>query len=157
MFDYNNYNNVAALIGATVTAILVSEERLTFQTDKGLLTYVVEGDCCSSSYFHDFYGVKNLLENGPITAAEAVELSPGDVGYHAPTWDPAANPREWQDEVQVYGFRLTTTHPKFGDVSSVFSFRNDSNGYYGGSLYPVADGEIHADQKLIDDDIVQIA
>lgn len=125
-------NGIQELVGKTISAVMISESLLVFQTDAGLVGFEVEGDCCSLSYFHDFYGVKNLLENGPVTAAEAVELAPGDVGYREETWDTEANPREYQDVVLVYGFRLTTEHATFGPVSSVVSFRNDSNGYYGG-------------------------
>lgn len=107
------------------------------------MTYTVEGDCCSSSYFFDMHGVEHLLNNGPVTAFEAVSLSPGDVGYQ----DPDATRREYDEEVKVYGYRLTTEHPKFGPVSSVFSFRNSSNGYYGGWMY-LAEGRIDMAQQV---------
>lgn len=52
------------------------------------------------------------------------------------------------------GYRLTTVHPKFGEVSSVFSFRNVSNGYYGGWIEPVDLDVTKADQiKLTDDEV----
>lgn len=127
--------SLTPLIGARVNAILMSEGRLVFQTDRGLVGYYVDGDCCSTSYFFDFYGVRNLLDNGPVLAFEKVELSPGDVGYHAETWDPDLVQRKYQDCVKVYGYRITTEDTRFGPVSSVFSFRNDSNGYYGGDMY----------------------
>src|SRR5690242_380172 len=133
----------APLIGATVVGIYVSEEYLTFETNRGLVTYTVDGDCCSHSYFFDFHGVENLLSNGPVIAFESVDLSPGDVGYQ----DPAATRREYDEEVVVYGFRLTTEHPQFGSVSSVFSFRNSSNGYYGGSMY-LTEGRIDPAQQV---------
>lgn len=135
--------DTSELIGRTITRIRMNEDYLVFDTDAGEIAYTVEGDCCSHSYFFDFYGVRNVLDNGPVSAFEEVELSPGDPGYHPDDclgyqWDseagaykPNACGRD-HDQIAVYGLRLTTKHPVFGPVSSVFSFRNDSNGYYGG-------------------------
>ena len=116
-------------IGATVRSIWISEDQLALMTDQGWVVWGVDGDCCSTSYFFDFYGVENLLTNGPVAAFESIDLSPGDPGYKPSTWEPDANQYE---EIEVYGFRLTTRHPLFGPVSSVLSFRNSSNGHYGG-------------------------
>lgn len=122
-----------ALIGARIWAIHMDESQLVFDTDRGRIGYHVEGDCCSTSYFFDFYGVANLLAGEPVTAFEAVDLAPGDVGYRPETWEQGVGVicRD-AEEIQVYGYRLTTTHPTFGEVSAVVSFRNSSNGYYGG-------------------------
>lgn len=152
MSDSTESELATALVGATVRAIHISEDYLTFDTDRGLVTYTVEGDCCSHSYFFDFYGVEHLLKNGAVTAFESVGLSPGDVGYHAPTW---TVPEDAYDEVVVYGFRLTTEHPGFGSVTSVFSFRNSSNGYYGGWMY-LTEGAIHAGQRQLTADITEV-
>lgn len=122
-----------AIVGKTILAMHWDEDRLVFDTTDGLVGFYVDGDCCSSSYFYDFYGVRNLLDNGPVTAFEEVTLSPGDPGYKASTWED--NGREiGYDHIQVYGYRFTTVHPLFGEVSSVLSFRNSSNGYYGGEM-----------------------
>jgi len=112
------------LIGKTVKHIFLNEEYLKFVTDGGNFVFTVEGDCCSHSYFYDFIGVKKLLAGNPITSFESVELSEDD---------PRAKvkPDEYE-EIECYGYRITTEDPKFGEVSSVFSFRNSSNGYYGG-------------------------
>jgi hypothetical protein len=148
MYDEKDYG---ALIGATVTAIYMSEEDITFETDRGLVGYRVEGDCCSHSYFFDFRGVRNLLENGPVIAFEAVALSPGDPGYHPSTYDIGDTD---PDELAVYGYRITTDHPKFGPVTSVFSFRNSSNGYYGGWMERVTHPAIGG--HLITDDVIDL-
>lgn len=110
------------LIGKKVTNIFVNEEYLRFKTDNGTFTYQVSGDCCSHSYFYDFYGVKNLLENGVIKEIKSVELHPTDLLVNQ------------NDYIQVYGYQITTESKDYGDVTSVFSFRNSSNGYYGGSI-----------------------
>lgn len=117
------------LVGSIIEKIYMNEEYLTFVTDKGVFSYTVIGDCCSHSYFFDFYGVKQLIGNEILTF-ERVELAVGDVGYRKATYDVGIT--DWSEEVAVYGFRLTTNHALFGELTSVFSFRNASNGYYGG-------------------------
>lgn len=126
----------AAIVNKTVTGILMSEKFLTFETTAGNVTFGVEADCCSRSYFFDFYGVERLL-GSKVIRLERVELDPGDVGYHESTYAvPDAGPKGFErySHTKVYGYRLITEHPVFGEVSSVFSFRNDSNGYYGGEM-----------------------
>lgn len=111
-----------ALIGQVVTGILMDEDSLTFETKEGYVVYTVDGDCCSHSYFFDFYGVERLI-GSEVVNFEEVELSKGDVGYREETW---------MSGDDVYGYRITTIHELFGEVSSVLSFRNANNGYYGG-------------------------
>ena len=163
MSDYV-YGSDLGLTGRTVKAIAMDEENITFDTDAGLIGFVVYGDCCSRSYLFDFFGVDHLLNNGFITATEAVELSPGDPGYRPETWE-VANDEDPYEDIRVYGYRFTTEHPLFGPVSSVFSFRNASNGYYGGSikrlteakpfekLHPVT-GDVPDVEKLVSNVIV---
>jgi len=135
------HERLDSLVGRSVNAIRMGDQDLGFITDQGPVGFGVEGDCCSHSYFYDFYGVRNLLDNGPITSWECVALEPGDAGYVTDAnRDNKAG--EWgADQVQSYGYRLFTVHPQWGEVSSVFSFRNDSNGYYGGYLTCDESGE----------------
>jgi hypothetical protein len=112
------------LVGKKVLKIFMNSEYLRFETDGGVFTYETCGECCSSTYFYDFYGVKNLL-GSVITAVDDVPLELQDYikrGYK-------------EEEVdEFYGVQLTTVSPEFGEVTSVFSYRNVSNGYYGGSI-----------------------
>jgi hypothetical protein len=39
--------------------------------------------------------------------------------------------------MQVYGYALVTQSQRWGEVTSVFSFRNYSNGYYGGFIVKI--------------------
>jgi len=135
------------LVNRYITAIYMSDDRLTFDTDQGPISFEVEGDCCSHSYFFDFYGVENLLSNGRVVRTEAVDLQPSDPGYHNPDID------DDYDVIKVYGYRLTTEHPEFGEVSSVFSFRNSSNGYYGGWMEYVEGGPTDFQVRLTADKI----
>lgn len=109
-----------AIIGATVERVFWSSDRMILDTDKGVFIYDVEGDCCSFSYFHDFIGIKKLLNNGPVVGFESVDLDADDIED------------DDHNYTQVYGYRFETEHSKWGLMSSVVSFRNESNGYYGG-------------------------
>lgn len=120
------------LIGKKVLKIYLNKTYLKFETDQGNLVYIVEGDCCSSSYFFDFYGVKNLLENEKVIAAKEVELHPSDLLAHNNAYE----------IISVYGYQITTESKEYGEVTSVFSFRNSSNGYYGGYISKVDDQEV---------------
>lgn len=157
MSYYNDSELGAAIIGKSVSAVWFGEEYITFETDAGDVSYYVDGDCCSNSYFFDFYGVQNLLSNGPVTAFEGVDLAPGDPGYHNPDCGysyPGPSTCGYQhDSLEVYGYRLTTEHPTLGAVSSVLSFRNDSNGYYGGSMH-LAEGGVRSEQEKLTADKV---
>lgn len=134
-----------AIVGKTVTGILFSEEYLTLETTEGDIYLTVEGDCCSHSYFFDFYGVINLI-GSKVIRFESVELAPGDVGYREETYDVSKVQDDWVGNyVQVYGYRFITEHPLFGEVTSVVSFRNESNGYYGGWM--VLGKEANKDQQ----------
>lgn len=110
------------LLGKKILKVFMGPDNLVFATDKGNVGFSVDGDCCSSTEFYDFVGVHNLFKNGPIKAIEEItvhEDKPTEIEY---------------DLIQYYGYRIVTESAEFGEVSSVFSFRNHSNGYYGGSL-----------------------
>lgn len=112
------------LVGRKITRVYVNQEYLKFDTDGPSYTYSVDGDCCSHSYFYDFYGVANLLENGKITEIKGVELHPTDLMIE-----------DTSDDIKVYGYQITTESERgYGPVTAVFSFRNSSNGYYGGDI-----------------------
>lgn len=133
---------IDVLVGKKVKRVFMNALNLRFETDQGDFVFGVEGDCCSQSYFHDFYGVKNLLEHGAVTEVKEVPVdsrSESDDG----------------ESVQAYGYQMTTESGKFGPVTSVFSFRNYSNGYYGGFLTR-EDEEIRVSPELTDD-VVEIA
>jgi hypothetical protein len=115
---------IEQLKGRTVKNIFMDEDHLVFVTDEGNVGFEVGSDCCSESVFYDFYGVKNLLANGKITDVKEIELTDDDKN----------DKKNYQEAIEKYGYQLTTVSPEFGEVTSVFSFRNYSNGYYGGSI-----------------------
>lgn len=122
--------NLEKLIGKKIKRIFASQNYLRFETETGeKITYEVDGDCCSQSVFYDFIGVKKLLENGPVLSVEEISLEASDIEEGRDK-----NGAEDDGGIAVYGFEIVTNNPEFGDMTSVFSFRNYSNGYYGGSL-----------------------
>ena len=117
----------------------MNADEIKLVTDNGSFILTVDGDCCSSSYFHDFIGVKKLLNN-KIVKIEEVEID--DDGKRTPRDD---------EELEFYGYSFISVHPEFGEVSSVFSFRNSSNGYYGGWLNKIEESDREILPEIFDD------
>jgi hypothetical protein len=116
-------DNFEKLIGSRIKKIFMNENYLRFETDKGVFIYTVEGDCCSQSVFYDFLGVKKLLSGNEVVSTKEINLSPVK-----------EDNKNYQESISVYGFEIVTDDPNFGEVTSVVSFRNYSNGYYGGYM-----------------------
>ena len=114
-----------SLVGKQVTGIRMDEQRLSLRFNDGTSqSFEVDGDCCSRSYFYDITGAEKLRRNGPIVSARFIPDLP----------QPDAEPR-YQEVVKAYGVEIVTDHELFGEQTTVISFRNDSNGYYGGMMY----------------------
>jgi hypothetical protein len=157
-----------AIEGRTVSEVWASYEYVTFVTDQGPVTFTVYGDCCSHSYFHDVIGADNLLAGGVVTELSEVELSPGDPGYHPDDCPGRRYDYETgeytdspcgvdHDSLVVYGYRIVSDHPEWGEVTTVLSFRNDSNGYYGGWMQPTEGGVRSGQQPVRDNWTVDYA
>lgn len=147
MWDYeeNRYvydlDALECLKDRLIIKIFYNEDYLQFFTDTETFTFGVEGDCCSNSLFYDFFGVKKLLENGPVLRIEEVPMdsSPDDIvktGYSY------TDRKSSDDDIKFYGFAIITPHARYGEQTSVFSFRNYSNGYYGGNLKRVSNRDV---------------
>ena len=106
------------LLDATVSQIQLNDARdtLSLVTDKGTFSFYTDGDCCSRSWIAGMEGVAALL-GSPIQ-----EVADLDLGK------PRENVGSY-DIVQFYGWKIRTLRGIF-----VLEFRNESNGYYGGSL-----------------------
>lgn len=137
---YNSEDLARDLCGRIIQRIAMSHDYLQFDTDAGTFVYRVEGDCCSQSYFYDFHGVEKLLAGNPVVSAREIPLDD-------PTDEDARN----GDVVVAYGFEIVTNDPEFGEVTSVFSFRNDSNGYYGGWMCYTEDRPTDLKELAIDE------
>lgn len=113
-----------ALVGKTITAYELGDggESITFHTTDGDVALVATGDCCSRSWIESLDAPDALL--GTVTAADEIDMP--DLG----NIESIAFPQEWGvEEVSYYGLRITTERGQ-----CVLDYRNDSNGYYGGSL-----------------------
>lgn len=129
------------LVGKTIRKIFMNEENLKFETDQGDITFSVYADCCSQSVFYDFYGVKNIIGK-EVTEVKEVQL----------TVDERMDAKKYQECVQVYGYQIFWKDDYYGDRTAVFSFRNYSNGYYGGSLEVCENKDVGLE---ITDDVVE--
>lgn len=135
------------LEGRTIKKIFMNEDALRFDTDQGPVTFTVDGDCCSHSVFYDFIGVKNILNVGPVLQVECVPLEEGDI----------PDKKNYQESISCYGYRLTVNHPTLGEISAVFSFRNYSNGYYGGSMCMPSTVDQEVRPEIFDDVLETVA
>jgi len=134
---------IDGLIGATIKKIYFNEDFLKFETDIGNFVYGACGDCCSETVFYDFYGVKKLLKGNKIVAVKEVDLLPGDIERDA---------KSYQESIRVYGYQIFTLDKELGEVTSVFSFRNYSNGYYGGEICSIDERKVLPE---IFDDVIE--
>ena len=136
--------NYQELVGKRIKKIFMNEDFLKFETDLGNVVYSVEGDCCSQSVFYDFIGVKKLLTGNEVKVVEEIELK----------CEEQTDKKSYQESIAVYGYRIITLDPVLGEVSSVFSFRNYSNGYYGGYMNVDKDQDVSPE---IFDDVIETA
>lgn len=100
------------------------DEMLIFQTDKGLISFLVEGDCCSRSWIEHFEGVEALLGKTVISTEDIMINNVFPRNEYDETIDEHGNAHEY---LQSYGVKLTTTAGR-----AQIEYRNSSNGYYGG-------------------------
>jgi hypothetical protein len=119
------------LVGKTIQSVLVNadESRLRFVCDDGPLTFEVEGECCSNSWFADLIGYQALVGHR-VADVHDVELTEGKTPpLDVPSSDSlTANGRTRQGYDLLYGYVITTDAGR-----CTVAFRNSSNGYYGGS------------------------
>jgi hypothetical protein len=113
------------LVNQIIKQIRLDEEYLIFELENSKqITLEAYGDCCSQSVFYDFFGVKDIL-NQKVIEFEEIELENEEAKELV-----NSDRNNYQEAIQIYGYRIKTEN---GGLAS-FSFRNYSNGYYGGSL-----------------------
>jgi hypothetical protein len=106
------------LIGKKIVDVKIAEDKeaMLFVCDDGeQLVVRVDADCCSYTWIES---VEMPALGLPFTIIECVDLDMPDLGDMPDC-----------DFVQYYGAKLITDK---GDM--VIDYRNDSNGYYGGSI-----------------------
>lgn len=104
-------------IGARLLRVSGSRYTLTLVTDRGTLELNADGECCSDSWFESW---ESDAEGGLITSLEF----DGDDRL-------ATDHDDWSDgcERKVYFGAIKTTKGRV-----LYELRNESNGYYGGSV-----------------------
>lgn len=105
------------LVGKTLIGIKLAEDKeaIRFDTAEGQIVVRVDADCCSHTWVESI----ELPAHGfPALVSAVQDLSMPDLG----------SPGDG-DEIAYYGCKIVTDK---GDI--VIDYRNESNGYYGGSL-----------------------
>jgi hypothetical protein len=112
-------SDLDGLMDKTIESVLISKDEGTLAFDVGeddLIYFQVDGDCCSESWFSDIFCMPNLYSR--VIKVEDIEL---EDKYKT------EDGRCRQESDLVYGYRITTMKGV-----AIISFRNSSNGYYGG-------------------------
>ena len=109
------------LVGLKILDATIDKDRggITFHTDKGDIGYVCEADCCSYTWIESVDDEAALL--GTVISVEQIPMPEGLTSEY----------QKQTDCVAYYGLKIITEHGR-----AVIDYRNDSNGYYGGSLEP---------------------
>ena len=105
------------LIGKIITGLKIADDKLAllFSTSDGDIRARCDGDCCSSTWVEH---IEMPALGFPAKVIKAEELDMPDLGD-----------MPGLDVVSYYGFKITTDK---GEI--IIDYRNESNGWYGGSL-----------------------
>lgn len=116
--------NTNPLIGKTITAIEIAADKLAlrFILSNSECVVNVDADCCSHTWIEEVE-LPALGFPAIVTAVEDLSLDRPDEGEHG------------DSVIAFYGCKITTDR---GEI--VIDYRNESNGYYGGSLSWPDDG-----------------
>lgn len=118
--DGSASKQLAPLIGAVVREISYTKDCDSFEirTDRGEMAFQAVGDCCSQSWFQAFDDFEILIGRHISSIEERVEER-----------DTTGNMEAQQEETNLYGCVFSCA-----SGSAYLELRNDSNGYYGGSV-----------------------
>lgn len=114
----------AVLVGKHLRsfAINIDREAIVFTCADGeQITLFCTGDCCSATWI-EAIDDETVLQDAMVTAVENIEMP--DFGNVV-----SKHSGDNIEYIAYYGLKITTTKG-----SAVIDYRNDSNGYYGGSL-----------------------
>lgn len=108
------------LVGKTVTAIYLADDKLAIKfdvEDREPIVAKVDADCCSHTWIENVENHEAVV-GSPILAVEDLEL-------------PDDTTEETEDgRILHYGVQITTAKG-----TCTIDYRNESNGYYGGSMW----------------------
>lgn len=119
------------IIGKTIANVSLdkSSDHIEFTfTDGSRKAYSVEGDCCSQSW------IEHLEMPNDVVGAVILSVEDGD----SVPWDNhECVPYDWETRAEGCGHDVLCVYKTSFNTnrgSIVLEYRNDSNGYYGGSL-----------------------
>lgn len=116
-------NPLQKIIGMTIDSVHMSPENDTIafkDTDKTVVSFVCDGDCCSESWINHVSGIEALKGHKVqgVICAQMPSTSRGDTNH---------SNRQCED--RVISYKILTSQGV-----CALEFRNSSNGYYGGRL-----------------------
>ena len=111
------------LIGKIITGMKIAEDKeaLLFNTEDGDIKVLCDADCCSFTWVEH---IEMPALGFPARVLQVEDLEMPDLGDMPE-----------REVVAYYGLKITTDK---GEV--IIDYRNESNGYYGGSLSWPSDG-----------------
>lgn len=113
-------SGVEPLRGKRILGVFVGDMDICFRCEDGDQLYLVEGDCCSESWFADLWDIQNLI-GYTVDSIREMPQSRYDLD----------DDRCRQSYDSVYGIELYTEKGM-----ATIIYRNSSNGYYGGWIRP---------------------
>jgi len=123
------------LFGCDISYLYIDKEQqyLAFITFfKKIYLYYADGDCCSHSWFESINNPENIIDS-EIIGIEKKEIITG---------------KENDDNsVIAFGYTLKT-NKGYTDIE----FRNESNGYYGGSCILIPEKDIQFENEITRED-----
>lgn len=110
------------LVGRRISNFLLSDDRetITLKTDKGNVIGSCYADCCSTTWIEDLADEMALVDATILNVEDIDMPNLGNI---------STSHMHYPEEVAYYGLRITTNKG-----ICVIDYRNNSNGYYGGSI-----------------------
>ena len=106
--------------GKAYSRIMVSDYQMALQHESGWILLDTEAECCSDTWFAEVIKAKDIMGK-TIKQVEELRLHECEVKDDG---------RGSQDVDLIYGYKLRAEDGSF----CLITFRNSSNGYYGGSV-----------------------
>lgn len=134
------------LIGKKISEVRINNNNtvITFITDQGPIQYFAEGDCCSTSWIEHVADVKDIVGKEILAVEQETAIN---------NMEGMLSSRGKADHMDVYFYRIKATESKYGYGGvMVIDLRNDSNGYYGGTLTLAHSIEDFSNHKIITED-----